>query len=284
PDLTFREADVTDLDAIAPLFDGVDWVFHLAALADIVPSVQRPLDYHKVNVDGTMAVLEAARAASVCRFVYVASSSCYGIPDEFPTPETAPIRPMHPYAITKYVGEQYVLSWAQIYKMPCISMRLFNVYGPRSRTTGVYGAVFGVFLAQKLANKPLTVVGNGRQTRDFVFVKDVVDAFVMAAQSDVVGEAFNVGTGSPSSINCLVELLGGEVIHLPKRPGEPDSTQADITKITKTLGWRPTVGFDTGVKVMLDHINDWRDAPVWNEGSISRATREWFAVLSESSK
>ena len=141
--------------------------------------------YFRSNVDGTFAVLEAARAHGVQRFVYVASSSCYGIPDVYPTPETAPARPQYPYALTKYLGEQYVLHWAQVYKLPAVSLRFFNVYGPRSRTSGTYGAVFGVFLAQMLAGKPLTVVGDGSQTRDFTFVSDVVDALIAAAESDV---------------------------------------------------------------------------------------------------
>ena len=153
------------------------------------------MQYHRSNVDGTFAVLEAARAAGVKRFVYAASSSCYGIPDEYPTPETAQARPQYPYALTKYVGEQYVMHWAQVYKLPCVSLRLFNVYGPRSRTSGTYGAVFGVFLAQKLAGKPFTVVSDGTQTRDFTFVTDVAEAFVMAARSDLAGEIMNVGSG-----------------------------------------------------------------------------------------
>src|SRR2546421_8818128 len=157
--------------------------------------------YHQANVDGTIAVLEASRLAGVKRLIYAASSSCYGIPDEFPTPETAPIRPMYPYALTKNLGESYVMHWHKIYKLPAVSLRLFNVYGPRARTSGAYGAVFGVFLAQKLAAEPFTVVGDGTQTRDFIFVTDVVDAFARAADSDVSGEPLNVGTGSPQSVN-----------------------------------------------------------------------------------
>src|SRR6202011_5786032 len=144
-----------------------------------------------------------------------ASSSCYGVPDAFPTPEDAPIRPMYPYALTKYLGEQYVLHWHRTYHLRCVSLRLFNVYGPRSRTNGTYGAVFGVFLAQKLANQPFTVVGDGTQTRDFTFVTDVAKAFLTAAESAVSGEVFNVGSGGAYSVNRLVELLGGDVVHIP---------------------------------------------------------------------
>src|SRR6185295_8995531 len=272
PKLSVEEVDVSDARRIAPLFKGVDWVFHIAALADIVPSIQQPLVYHRSNVEGTVAVLEAARHAGVKRFLYTASGSCYGIPDVLPTPETAPIQPQYPYALTKWVGEQYALHWAGVYKMPVVSLRLFNVYGPRSRTSGTYGAVFGVFLAQKLHGQPMTVVGDGTQTRDFTFVTD--------AASDVSGEVFNVGSANTYSINRLVELLGGKALHIPKRPGEPDSTFADSGKIQRVLGWSPKVSFERGVAIMLENIEYWREAPVWNSASIAVATKEWFEYLS----
>ncbi len=285
PHLRLVQVNVMDHEAIRPYFEGVDWVFHLAALADIVPSIHRPLDYHHANVDGTISVLEAARAAGAKRFVYTASSSCYGIPDIYPTPEAAPIRPQYPYALTKYLGEQYVLHWARVYRLPAVSLRLFNVYGPRGRTSGTYGAVFGVFLAQKLNGQPLTVIGNGAQTRDFTFVTDVVDAIVTAARSDLNGEVLNVGSGKTYAINRLVELLGGEVTFIPKRPGEPDCTMADISKICRLLGWEPKVSFEEGVRIMVDHMEDWRGAPVWTPEAIEEATKKWFTYLqgSESS-
>lgn len=279
PRLTMQRADVSNYKEIAPFFNGVDWVFHLAALADIVPSIKNPLAYHQANVDGTIAVLEAARAGGAKRFIYAASGSCYGIPDQYPTPETAPISPMYPYALTKYLGEQYVLYWNKIYKLPSVSLRLFNVYGPRSRTSGAYGAVFGVFLAQKLAGKPFTVVGDGNQTRDFTFVTDVVDAFMQAAASDISGEILNIGSGNTYSVNRLVNLLGGDIVNIPKRPGEPDCTFADTRKAAKMLGWRPKVSFEEGVKIMLQNIEYWRQAPVWDEKSIAEATRDWFTYL-----
>ena len=226
-----------------------------------------------------MSVLEAARAAGVKRFIYAASSSCYGIPDQYPTPETADARPQYPYALTKYVGEQYVMHWGKVYGLPVASLRMFNVYGPRSRTSGTYGAVFGVFLAQKLAGKPYTVVGDGAQTRDFTFVTDVAQAYVMAAASDLSGEIFNIGSGNTYSINRLVELLGGAVTHVPKRPGEPDCTFADTVKILRALGWRPRVSFEQGVAIMLENIEYWRQAPVWDPESIKTATQEWFQFL-----
>ncbi len=257
----------------------VDCVFHLAGLADIVPSIQRPLEYHRSNVDGTVSVVEAARKAGVRRFIYAASSSCYGIPDSYPTSEMAEIRAQYPYALTKYLGEKIALHWAHVYGLEVVSLRLFNVYGPRSRTSGTYGAVFGVFLAQKLAGKPFTVVGDGTQRRDFTFVTDVVDAFIQAADSEVTGEVFNVGSGESYSINRLVELLGGAVVHVPKRPGEPDCTLADTEKTTRVLGWQPRVSFEEGVRILLDNISYWREAPVWDAESISEATRDWFTHL-----
>jgi UDP-glucose 4-epimerase len=280
PALSIQQVDIADQEAIKPYFHDVDWVFHMAALADIVPSIKHPTDYHHANVDGTVSVLEAARLASVSRFIYTASSTCYGIMDVIPTPETASIKPEYPYALTKYLGEQYVLHWGKLYKLPVLSLRLFNVYGPRSRTSGAYGAVFGVFLAQKLHNKPFTVVGDGTQTRDFTFVADAVNALVMAAESDLSNEVLNVGSGSTYSVNRLVELLRGEVVHIPKRPGEPDCTWADISKIGKLLGWEPKVSFEEGVKIMLEHIDYWKNAPLWTVETIEEATKEWFQYLS----
>ena len=279
--VVLNQVDIANLNEIKPLFEGIDWVFHLAAKADVVPSIQHPIDYHRSNVDGTIAVLEAARIAKVSRFVYAASSSCYGLADEFPTKETFPASPMHPYALTKFVGEQYVLHWDQVYGLPTLCLRLFNVYGPRARTSGSYGAVFGVFLAQKLAGKPFTIVGDGTQTRDFTFVSDVTDAFMKAAESNLYGEVMNVGSGNTYSINRLVELLDGNVVYLPKRPGEPDCTYADITKIKNLLGWSPVVNFELGVKTMIDQITLWENSPVWDKNSINTATRDWFEYMGE---
>ncbi len=260
----------------------IDAVFHLAGIADIVPSIQNPLEYFKTNVMGTLNMLEAAREyGKIKKFIYTSSSSIYGIPEFFdiPTSEQATIRPQYPYAETKYQGERWTSHYGQIYKLPVISLRLFNVYGPRSRTTGTYGAVFGTFLAQKINGKPFTVVGDGKQSRDFTFVTDVCDAFVRAANSKISGEIFNVGSGKPQTILRLVELLGGDIIHIPKRPGEPDKTCADILKIKNALGWTPKVPFEEGVKIMLDNIDYWRNAPVWTPDSIGEATKDWFEFL-----
>ena len=260
-------------------FTNADWVIHLASLADIVPSIQQPEEYYRSNVDGTFNVLQAAKTAGVKRFVYAASSSCYGIPDNYPTPEHADIRPQYPYALTKRMGEEMVLHWAQVYSFPAVSLRFFNVYGPRSRTSGTYGAVIGVFLAQKLAGKPFTVVGDGKQTRDFTFVTDIVQAMISAAKSNRSGQIYNVGSGTNVSVNRLVELLGGEKVYIPKRPGEPDCTFADIHKIQKELGWKPQVTIEKGIEKILQQIDYWREAPVWTPDSIADATKDWFKYL-----
>jgi len=260
-------------------FENTDWVFHLASLADIVPSIQNPEGYFRSNVDATFYVLEAARNANVRRFIYSASSSCYGIPDKYPTPEVSEIRPQYPYALAKRMGEELVVHWAQLYSLPTISLRFFNVYGTRSRTSGTYGAVFGVFLAQKLANKPYTVVGDGNQTRDFTYVTDIVNALIVSAESDKVNKIYNVGSDTTISINKIVELLGGEKIHIPKRPGEPDCTFADISKIKDELGWKPTISIEKGVSKVLDNIDYWKDAAVWDPNSIADATSDWFKYL-----
>jgi UDP-glucose 4-epimerase len=279
PNLRVVIADIINREEISEVFLGIDWVFHLAGIADIVPSIERPDTYFQNNVLGTLNVLQSARDAGVKRLVYAASSSSYGVPDQYPTPETAAIQPQYPYALTKYMGEELVLHWAQTYKLPALSLRLFNVFGPRSRTTGAYGAVFGVFLAQKLNDKPFTVVGDGEQTRDFTYVTDVADAFVQAVQSDLSGDALNVGSGNHYSINYLVHLLGGTKVHIPKRPGEPDCTFAETAKIRSLLKWAPKVSFEQGVQNMLASIEYWHDAPVWDASSIDRATSTWFKYL-----
>jgi UDP-glucose 4-epimerase len=278
--LDVRVGDVADPAVMAAAMQGVERVFHLAAMADIVPSIQNPESYFRANVVGTFVTLQAARAAAIRRFVYVASSSCYGIPDTYPTPETAEIRPQYPYALTKWLGECEVMHWAQVYGLPAVSLRFFNIYGPRARTSGTYGAVFGVFLAQLLAGKPLTIVGDGEQTRDFTYVSDAVDALVTAARSGKVGLSLNVGSDNPVSVNRLVTLLRApETVHIPKRPGEPDCTFADTTRIRQELGWRARVPIEEGVQRMLEAIDYWRDAPVWTPASIAEATRDWFTHL-----
>ncbi|MCS6814477.1 MAG: SDR family oxidoreductase [Cyanobacteria bacterium] len=283
PNFQFVEQDTATIQPNQ--LEGIDWVFHLSGLADLVPSIQDPGKYYHANTHSTYALLEACRQVMPQRFIYTASSTCYGIPDQYPTPESYPCNPEHPYALTKYLGEQLVMHWAKVYKLPALSLRLFNVFGPRSRTTGAYGAVFGVFLAQKLAGKPFTVVGDGKQTRDFTFVSDVVEAFIKAAQSDLSNDIINICSGKPQSVLTLVHLLGGteaSIAYIPKRPGEPDCTWGDITKAKTLLGWEPQVAFPDGVAQMLAHIDLWKDAPVWTPESIQEATKEWFTYLGKS--
>jgi len=279
PRFRWHVADMCDLPPDSDAFHGADYVFHFGGIGDIVPSIERPLDYVRSNVNGTLAVLEASRHAGVRKLIYAASSSCYGLATELPTSEHAPIQPEYPYALSKWLGECAALHWAKVYRLPVNSIRMFNVYGPRVRTTGTYGAVFGVFLAQRLNGRPLTVVGDGAQRRDFVFVTDVARAFLLAAEADRFGEIFNLGSGNPQTVNRLVELIGGDVVHVPKRPGEPDCTWADVRKIRQMLGWEPTVSFEEGVATMMAHIEDWRSAPLWTPESIDAATHTWFQYL-----
>ncbi|HIA14242.1 MAG TPA: NAD-dependent epimerase/dehydratase family protein [Nitrospirales bacterium] len=281
PDLRLDIRDLRDVRTDDSLFKDAHYVFHFAGMGDIVPSIERPTDYMAVNIMGTVRALEAARYVGVKKFVYAASSSCYGLATELPTTEDASIAPQYPYALSKYLGEEAVFHWGKVYHLPVVSIRMFNVYGPRSRTSGAYGAVFGVFLKQKLEGKSFTVVGDGTQTRDFVFATDVVRAFWLAATSERQGEAYNLGAGAPQSVIRLVELLGdGDVIHLPKRPGEPDCTWADISKAQVHLGWSPAVRFEEGVAMMMQHIDYWRNAPLWDVASIQAATDMWFSTLS----
>ena len=277
-DFEFEQADIRSLAPDAALFKGADIVIHFAGIGDIVPSIERPMEYMSANVQGTVHVLECARHAGVKKLVYAASSSCYGLAD-VPTREDAPISPQYPYALSKYQGEQAALHWHQVYRLPVNVIRIFNAYGTRVRTTGAYGAVFGVFFRQKLAGKPYTVVGDGTQSRDFLYVTDVAEAFRLAAETERTGEIWNLGAGNPQSVNRLVELLGGEKIYVPKRPGEPDCTWADITKITTELGWKPKVSFEQGVALMMKEIDVWRDAPLWDPASIATATKTWFDYL-----
>jgi len=279
PDLVLEKRDIRSCSPDDRLFRGARYVFHFAGIGDIVPSIERPLEYMSANVQGTAHMLECARHARVEKFVYAASSSCYGLAS-VPTREDHPIEPRYPYALSKYLGEQAALHWHRVYKLPVNSIRIFNAYGTRSRTSGAYGAVFGVFLRQKLAGRPYTVVGDGSQTRDFTYVTDVANAFLAAAETPRVGRVYNLGAGKPQSVNRLVELLGGEKIRIPKRPGEPDCTWADISRITSELDWRPQVSFEEGVGKILADIDYWRSAPLWDPDSIDKATKTWFQYLS----
>jgi UDP-glucose 4-epimerase len=280
PDFVLEERDVRSYEPGDPLFRGANCLFHFAGIGDIVPSIERPAEYMSANVQGTVRMLECARRAQVRKFVYAASSSCYGLA-KTPTREDHPIAPQYPYALSKYQGEQAAFHWHHVYRLPVNSIRIFNAYGTRARTSGAYGAVFGVFLRQKLAGKPLTVVGDGTQKRDFLYVTDIARAFLAAAETQHAGRFWNLGAGNPQSINRLVELLGGEKIHIPQRPGEPDCTWADIAKITAELDWKAKVSFEEGVAKIVADIDYWKDAPLWDPESIARATKTWFEYLGQ---
>ena len=282
PSLRIIQEDISQEGPWQSLLGDAEVIYHLAGLADIVPSIDNPSRYFEVNVTGTLNVLEAMRLGKCRRIVYAASASCYGKAKNFPTKEDHEVSVEYPYALTKLVGEQLVEHWSKTYNFSFNSARLFNVYGPRSRTTGAYGAVFGVFLKQKLVGSPFTVVGDGRQARDFTFVSDVVDALVQLGQFDnpnACNEIFNVCASSPVSINKLVDLLGGDVVFIPRRPGEPDITHGDNGKLMRLTQWSPKISIEDGVKVMLSEIKKWEDAPLWDENSITEATRNWFKFL-----
>ena len=278
PRLLCEWRDVCKLNKNNALFKGAKYVFHFAGIGDLIPSIENPEKYMMNNVQGTVKVLECSRENKIKKFVYAASSSCYGLA-KIPTKENHPIKPEYPYALSKYLGEESAFHWKKIYDLPVNSIRIFNAYGTRVRTTGAYGAVFGVFLKQKLAGKPFTVVGNGKQKRDFIYVSDVANAFLLAAKTKLVGKIWNLGSGKPQSVNKLIEILKGDVVYIPKRPGEPECTYADITKIKKDLAWKPKIKFKKGVELMLKEIESWRDAPLWDAKKIQKATQSWFRYL-----
>jgi len=280
--IEFVNADVTiNKNSIDKYFNNVDWVFHLAGLADLVPSIKDPTSYFQTNVKGTLNVLEASRKVKIKKLIYAASASCYGVPDKYPTDEKSKIDPQFPYAFTKYFGEQMVIHWAKIYNMPNVSLRFFNAYGPRLKKTGAYGGVFSIFLAQKLAKKSLTIVGDGKQTRDFIHIFDLVDIAIRAAENGKEGEIYNVGSGQETSINSLADIIGGNKVKIPQRPGETDRSLADISKIKKHFNWKPKITINDGIKMLLKNINEWKEAPVWTPETIKEATKSWFTPLSK---
>ncbi len=258
----------------------LDFTFHFAGKGDIVPSIVYPKEYFSTNLMGTINILEISKEFKIKKFLYAASSSCYGIA-KTPTKETHKLDPKYPYALSKLMGENAVLHWSQIYEISAVSIRIFNAYGPRVKTTGAYGAVFGVFFKQKLSKKPFTLVGDGSQKRDFLHVKDIANAFYLASIKKTKKKIFNLGAGKPNSIKELIQIIGGKYVKIPKRPGEPDCTWADISAIKKELNWKPKIDFDTGVKEMMVNIGDWKSAPLWNVKKIKLATKDWFKYMSK---
>lgn len=245
---------VADINTIAiddKIFDGIDYLFHFAGIPSIRPSLVDPTPYMQTNVQGTVRMLEAARLAKVKKFVYAASSAAYGEADVHPTPENAEVKLQHPYGLSKHLGEVATLHWGEVFDLPVISLRMFDVCGKHADST-----VMKIFLDLRATGKPITIFGDGNQNRDFVDVKDVCRAYLMAAESGVNGEIFNVGTGSPQTINHLVDLLGCERVYLPTRGNEPYTHQADITKIEKMLGWKPEIKFEATINDILQNIDD----------------------------
>ncbi len=243
--LRIVESDISEAGDWKSEFDGVDWVVHLAALTDIVQSVESPGDYLNVLVGGTYNVLEASRARSAKRFVYPSSAACYGNADEYPTPEDAPIRPQYPYALMKRMGEEMVIHWAQVYGLPAVSLRFFNLYGPRA------SAMFGLFVRLMAEGQPITVTGDGSQTRDFTHISDVTDAIIAALESDKSGEIYNIGSGTTVTVKHMAELIGGDIDYIPRRRGEMNVTFGDISKALRDLDWEPKIGVQEGVPMSL---------------------------------
>ena len=253
PKAKFRKVDIRNLKKIKPAFKGVDHVFHLAAQARVPLSVKDPIETHTNNALGTLNVLVAARDNKVKKFIYSASSSAYGDQKNLPLKEDMTPRPKSPYGLQKLIGEEYCRLFYELYGLPTVSLRYFNVYGPRNPLEGAYALVIGIFLRQKKAGEPLTIDGDGEQTRDFTSVRDVVRANILAAESNKVGrgEVINIGAGNNHSINKIAELIGGKTINKPPRLGDPKHTLADNSKAKKFLGWEPEVSLEQGINQLL---------------------------------
>ena len=250
----FHKLDIRDLKKIKPVFKNVDRVFHLAAQPRIQPSIINPAESHSHNVVGTLNVLIAARDAKVKKFIYAASSSAYRDQENLPLREDMIPGPKNPYSVFKVVGEQYCKLFNELYGLPTVSLRYFNVYGPRQVCEGAYATVIGIFLKQTKASESLTIVGDGNQTRDFTHVQDVVRANILAAESNKVGkgEIINIGTGKKYSITKIASLIGHKVVYIQPRPGEVQDTLADISLAKKLLAWQPEINIEQGIKKLKD--------------------------------
>lgn len=277
--LKFYKSDINKFKKIEAKFKSVDIVYHLAALSDVVPSIEEPIDYLQSNIMGTVNVLESMRKHNVKKIIYAASSSCYGIPKKTPTKEEDGISTMYPYALSKNIGEQIIQHWAKTYKIFYVSLRLFNVYGTRSRTNSAYGAALGVFIKQKLSNYPFTIIGSGKQKRDFIHVNDVVKAFFAASKKSVKNKIINIGSGKPRSVLEMVKILNGKMTFIPKRPGEPNITHANIGRAIKILKWKPKISLENGLNEVLKNSSYWKKSPLWTKSKIKKATKNWFKYL-----
>jgi UDP-glucose 4-epimerase len=277
----FIRGDIKNFGKLCKLnkLNKLDYVFHFAGHGELIPSIENPLEYFKNNSYNCAIMIDYVKSNfNLKKFVYAASSSCYGINNN-KTDEKQKIKPEHPYAFSKYIGEQSCMHWSKVYKIPTISIRIFNAYGPRSRTNNVYGAVIGVFLKQKLSNYPLTIVGNGKQKRDFLYISDVCQAFYKAAISKYKNEIFNLGRGKAETINYLSSLISNKKKYIKWRPGEPFKTEANIKKIKKYLKWNPKIDLKSGIKEVLKDIKYWKNAPLWTQKKIKLATKNWIKYL-----
>ncbi len=256
PQAELVEIDFTDLAAIKPHFKGIDGVFHVGALPRIPYSIENPIESTQANLIGTLNVLKAAHEAGVKRVVYSASSSAYGDQPILPLHPAMPANPLNPYALQKYVGEKFCEQFHRFYGLETVSLRYFNLYGPRMAEEGAYVSVIATFKRQKLANQPLTIIGDGEQIRDFTHVGDAVRANMLAMESDRVGhgEVLNVGAGEQYSVNYIADAFGHEKQFLPARPGEIKHTRADISLTKDLLGWEPQVKFEEELKNILSRI------------------------------
>lgn len=248
PKAQFHKLDITDLEAIKPIFKGVSYVFHLAALPRVQYSIEHPAETNKTNVEGTMNILIASHEAGVKRVIYSASSSAYGDQEKMPLKEDMPARPISPYALHKYLGELYCRLWYDVYGLSTVSLRYFNIYGPRNNPEGAYALVIAKFIQQRKEEKPMTITGTGENTRDFTNVKDVIRANLLAMESEKVGkgEVMNIGAGQNCSINKIAELIGGPTVYIEARL-EPKHTLADISLAKELLDWEPTVKLEDGI-------------------------------------
>src|SRR5579875_1307142 len=253
PRAEFVNGDVRHPESIAEAFAGVDCVFHTAALPRVMLSIDDPRATNQTNVDGTLNVLIAARDAGVRKVVYSGSSSVYGDQPTLPLVETMPPNPMNPYALQKLIGEQYCMMFTRLYGLRTLTLRYFNVYGPRMAREGAYVTVIGTFLRARREGRPLPIHGDGEQTRDFTHVRDVVRANLAAMDSEAGdGRVLNVGSGRRISVNRIAALFGGPQIHLPPRPGESRDTLADLTAVAAALGWKPEIDSETGIRELIE--------------------------------
>ncbi len=244
--------DVRVIDSIRPAFDGVDCVFHMAALPRVMLSIEKPVETHLTNVVGTLNALIAARDAGVRRFIYSGSSSVYGDQSTLPLRESMTPNPLNPYALQKLAGEQYARMFHRLFGIETLTLRYFNVYGPRMATDGAYVTVIGVFIREKIAGRPLTIHGDGTQTRDFTHVRDAVRANIAAMDAAVAdGRALNVGRGESLSVNEIAAIVGGPVVHVARRPGDARDTLADLSATREALNWEPEVATPDGVRELM---------------------------------